>query len=40
MERNRFCNYPLPRFGGKDCSALGAERETRLCNLFACNGVL
>ena len=37
QERSRFCNNPVPQPGGKDCSILGPDKETRLCNLFPCN---
>lgn len=29
--RERFCNKPQPQNGGKDCSALGKNKETKSC---------
>ena len=37
QERNRFCNNPAPQIGGNDCTILGSDKQTRLCNLFPCN---
>lgn len=37
QERNRFCNNPTPEIGGKDCTILGSDKQTRLCNLFPCS---
>ncbi|XP_022800516.1 uncharacterized protein LOC111338320 isoform X2 [Stylophora pistillata] len=37
QERTRFCDNPHPQIGGRDCSILGSNKETRLCNLFPCN---
>lgn len=36
--RSRSCTNPPAQFGGSDCSALGPERETELCNLNGCPG--
>ena len=37
QERSRFCDNPRPEIGGRDCTILGSNRQTRLCNLFPCN---
>ncbi|KAL9981056.1 hypothetical protein ACROYT_G009713 [Oculina patagonica] len=37
QERTRFCNNPAPEIGGKDCTILGSDKQTQLCNLFPCN---
>ncbi|KAJ7333857.1 Hemicentin-1 [Desmophyllum pertusum] len=37
QERSRFCDNPVPQIGGKDCTILGSGKQSRLCNLFACN---
>ena len=34
--RTRHCNNPLPRFGGRNCSALGPSIDTRFCNIRPC----
>ena len=37
QERSRFCNNPVPHPRAKDCTILGPDKETRLCNVFPCN---
>ena len=37
QERSRYCTNPAPQPGAKDCTVLGPDKETRLCNLFPCN---
>ena len=39
QQRKRTCRSPEPQNGGKDCSALGGDMETRGCNSEACPGV-
>ena len=34
--RTRRCDNPLPQFGGKNCSTLGSNNETRQCNTRPC----
>ncbi|XP_068730538.1 coadhesin-like isoform X2 [Montipora capricornis] len=34
--RIRVCNNPVPKFGGLNCSVLGAEKQTVQCNSFPC----
>ena len=29
--RDRLCNHPEPQNGGKDCSELGEDSETKTC---------
>ena len=36
--RSRSCTNPPAQFGGSDCSSLGPDRETELCNLNSCPG--
>lgn len=36
QERSRSCTSPPPSPGGKDCSQLGPEKETRECNTNGC----
>ena len=36
--RRRFCTQPSPRFGGRNCSSLGLDDETRLCETQPCPG--
>ena len=37
QERNRFCNNPVPQPGAKDCTVLGSDKQSRLCNIFPCS---
>lgn len=39
-ERSRDCTSPAPQYGGKNCSAFGAAKETVHCNLLQCPGTL
>ncbi|KAL9971012.1 hypothetical protein ACROYT_G023488 [Oculina patagonica] len=34
--RSRSCTNPPAQFGGSDCSTLGPDKETELCNLNSC----
>ena len=36
MERWRNCSNPEPKYGGRDCSHLGASKDIRSCNVFPC----
>ena len=36
--RSRSCTNPPAQFGGSDCTLLGPDEETRVCNLNACPG--
>lgn len=36
--RSRSCTNPPAQFGGSDCSSIGPDRETELCNLNSCPG--
>ena len=36
--RSRSCTNPPAQFGGSDCSSLGPDKETELCNLNSCPG--
>jgi len=36
--RFRSCTNPPAQFGGSDCTTLGPDKETELCNLNACPG--
>ena len=38
QERIRNCTNPVPDNGGKDCSRLGADSQTRKCNAMPCPG--
>ena len=38
QRRNRTCDQPIPRHGGRNCSDLGNETEVRSCNEIACSG--
>ena len=37
--RQRYCNAPSPRHGGRNCSALGPSEETRWCEVQPCPGI-
>lgn len=34
--RTRSCNNPEPQFGGKNCSVLGEDKQTFMCNMNPC----
>lgn len=36
QQRSRYCTNPRPKNGGRDCSSLGPERETRSCYRRRC----
>ena len=38
IKRTRNCTYPLPQYGGKDCSLDGPEIITQACNPQSCPG--
>ena len=38
QERIRNCTNPVPDKGGKDCSSLGDNSQTRTCNAIPCPG--
>ena len=38
--RTRSCNNPEPQFGGKNCSILGEDKQTFMCNMNPCPGMI
>ena len=38
--RTRTCDNPAPRFGGRNCSFLGDDKQTFRCNMNPCPGKL
>ena len=36
----RYCNNPVPKHGGSDCSELGSARRTRQCDESNCLGTM
>ena len=40
QQRSRSCTNPRPENGGRGCSILGPETETRICNVRRCQGKL
>ena len=40
QQRSRSCTSPRPRNKGRDCSGLGARKQTRTCNIQTCTGKL
>ena len=36
QQRVRYCNNPVPKNGGSNCSSLGTSVQMKYCNIFPC----